>query len=43
MPVRRSQSTRGMEARTEMSTDQLIALLVLVIMIVQLAGKKGKF
>ncbi|WP_375102626.1 hypothetical protein ACDZ28_20355 [Paenibacillus sp. RS8] len=28
--------------RTQMSIDQLISLLVLVIMIVQLAGYKGK-
>lgn len=46
-PERRSRSEEpsqpvGLEARTTMSTDQLIALLVLVIMIVQLAVKKGK-
>ncbi|WP_170880214.1 hypothetical protein [Paenibacillus odorifer] len=28
--------------RTQMSIDQLISLLVLVIMIIQLAGYKGK-
>jgi hypothetical protein len=33
---------KGLEVRTTMSTDQLIALLVLVIMIVQLAVKKDK-
>ncbi|CAH1221844.1 hypothetical protein PAECIP111892_05059 [Paenibacillus auburnensis] len=41
MPVRVSHPAAGLEERT-MSTDQLIALLVLVIMIVQLAVKKGK-
>jgi hypothetical protein len=38
----KSHSFIGMEVGL-MSTDQLIALLVLVIMIVQLAVKKGKF
>ncbi len=41
MPVRVSHPKAGLEERT-MSTDQLIALLVLVIMIIQLAVKKGK-
>jgi hypothetical protein len=42
MQVRRAILVSGLEARTTMSTDQLIALLVLVIMIVELAVKKGK-
>lgn len=40
MPVRRAILFTGMEVGL-MSTDQLIALLVLVIMIVKLAVKKG--
>ncbi|WP_340025898.1 hypothetical protein MHI24_12280 [Paenibacillus sp. FSL K6-1096] len=42
MQVRRAILETGLEVRTPMSTDQLIALLVLVIMIVQLAVKKDK-
>ncbi|MDF9843132.1 hypothetical protein M2105_004299 [Paenibacillus sp. PastF-1] len=41
MPVREPFCRYGLEDRT-MSTDQLIALLALVIMIVQLAVKKDK-
>ncbi|WP_274528644.1 hypothetical protein [Paenibacillus piscarius] len=42
MQVRRAILETGLEVRTRMGTDQLIALLVLIIMIVQLAVKKDK-